>query len=382
MVRGRRLLAAVLLVVALAAALAAGIVWHVARSALDSPRDFASVGDSVLFVVSSGETSRQILERLESQGIVASALAARAYLSRLLDDPPLLAGEYRIVSPISTIELLRMLRAGEVVTYPVTIVEGLTYFETADHLAAHGFGDRTALLGELADPGRIAELDPAASNLEGYLFPDTYRFPRGTSAKRVGDTLVASFRSRFESAVRPAFAPEERRSLRELVILASLVEKEAKVDAERPLIAAVYANRLRRGIGLYADPTIIYGLKLAGRWDGDLRRRDLEADSPWNSYRQPGLPPGPICSPGLASLLAAVRPARVDYLYFVSKNDGTHLFSASLAEHNRNVEVWQRRFFRERRRSAPRRSRRARCVAEHGLTGSQPRWRLSPAEET
>jgi len=136
------------------------------------------------------------------------------------------------------------------------------------------------------------------------------------------------------------------------VILGSLVEKEAKLDEERPLIAAVYANRLRRQIGLYADPTIIYGLKLAGTWDGDLRKRDLESDSPWNTYRRAGLPPGPICSPGLASLRAAARPADVGYLYFVSRNDGSHVFSSTLAEHNRNVEIWQRRYFREHRKPA------------------------------
>ena len=160
--------------------------------------------------------------------------------------------------------------------------------------------------------------------------------------------LVEEFRRRFEREVRPLLAPGDGRGVRELVILASLVEKEARLDAERPLVAAVYANRLRRGMGLYADPTLIYGLKLAGRWDGDLRRRDLEADSPWNTYRVPGLPPGPICSPGAASLRAAARPADSPFLYFVSRNDGSHVFATTLTEHNRNVEIWQKRFFRER----------------------------------
>jgi UPF0755 protein len=169
------------------------------------------------------------------------------------------------------------------------------------------------------------------------------------SEKAVADALVANFRTRFERDVRPLLAADDARTPREIVVLASLVEKEARLDAERPLVAAVYANRLRRGMGLYADPTIIYGLKLAGRWDGDLRRRDLEWDSPWNSYRRAGLPPGPIASPGAASLAAAARPANAPYLYFVSRNDGSHVFSTTLAEHNRNVEIWQRRYFRERR---------------------------------
>ncbi len=131
--------------------------------------------------------------------------------------------------------------------------------------------------------------------------------------------------------------------------LASIVEKEAQLDEERPVIAGVYRNRLDRGIGLYADPTVIFALKQLGTWDGDIRRRDLELDSPYNTYRYPGLPPGPICSPGLASLLAAATPADVPYIYFVSRNDGTHVFAETLREHNRNVDEWQRRYWRDRR---------------------------------
>jgi UPF0755 protein len=133
-----------------------------------------------------------------------------------------------------------------------------------------------------------------------------------------------------------------------LVTLASIVEKEAQVDSERPLIAAVYSNRLAQGIGLAADPTVIYALKRLGRWNGNLRREDLRMESPYNTYRWAGLPPGPICSPGLASLAAAAEPAGVPYLYFVARNDGTHVFAETLAEHNRNVETWQRRYWRNR----------------------------------
>ncbi len=199
-----------------------------------------------------------------------------------------------------------------------------------------------------ANPGRIADIDAAAAHLEGYLFPDTYRFAPGTSEREIADTLVAAFRRQFDSRVRPLRAAGDSRPLRELVILASLVEKEAKLDAERPLIAAVYANRLRLGIGLYADPTIIHALKLLGRWNGNLTKSDLRMESPWNTYRVAGLPPGPICSPGLASLQAAARPADVSYIYFVSRNDGSHVFADSLAEHNRNVERWQKRPWRAR----------------------------------
>jgi UPF0755 protein len=332
---------------------AAGAAFVTARAWLFEPHAFGAPGAERRVEVASGESTRAILERLEREGLLRSALVTRVYCSRLLGDPPLQAGEYAFTSPASAVEIVAKLRAGDVVTYPVTIVEGSTYFESAEALARAGFGDRAAFTREFERAERVADLDPAATNLEGYLFPDTYRFPRRSSPATIADALVARFRQLWRDDLAPLRAPGDERSLRELVVLASLVEKEAGRADERPLVAAVYANRLRLGIGLYADPTIIYGLKLAGTWDGDLRRRDLESASPWNSYRRLGLPPGPICSPGLASLAAALRPAEVDYLYFVSRNDGSHVFAESLAEHNRNVELWQRRYFRERRAKRP-----------------------------
>ena len=345
---------AALAILLAAATLAGWATYRHLRSLLVEPHPFGAAAAELRIEVAPGETTRVILERLERVGVLRSALVARVYHSRVLGDPPLQAGQYRFVSPVAAVEVLRRLRVGDVVTYPVTIVEGWTFVETAEALARAGLGSREALVAELSSPARVRDLDPQAATLEGFLFPDTYRFPRGVSPAAIADALVTGFRRAWQRDVLPLRFIEDRRSLRELVILASLVEKEARREEERALVAAVYANRLARGIGLYADPTIIYGLKLAGRWDGDLRRRDLEEDSPWNSYRRPGLPPGPICSPGAASLAAAARPAAVDYLYFVSRNDGTHVFAESLAEHNRNVELWQRRYFRERRRSAPR----------------------------
>ncbi len=160
---------------------------------------------------------------------------------------------------------------------------------------------------------------------------------------------MRTFRQRFEQ-VRPLLDARPRAGgVRELVALASIVEKEAQLEPERPLIAAVYHNRIDRGMGLQADPTVIFALKRLGRWNGNLRRDDLRLDSPYNTYRYAGLPPGPICSPGLASLRAAGDPADAPYLYFVSRNDGTHVFAETLADHNRNVERWQRRYWRERR---------------------------------
>ncbi|GMU64323.1 MAG: hypothetical protein AMXMBFR36_05970 [Acidobacteriota bacterium] len=342
----RRILVASIVLLALIAA-AGAAAWFWAERELERPRAFAA---PVELEVAPGSSARAVLERLERDGAIGSALLARLYLGRVLGDPPIHAGEYRFEPPMSTRQVLERLVRGDVVTHPVTVVEGLTLAETAEALAGAGFGRLERFLAEFSDPRRIADFDPAAGDLEGYLFPDTYRFPRGASEAAIADALVANFRARWQHEVAPTLAAAtSTRPPRDLVILASLVEKEARLPAERPLIAAVYANRLARGIGLYADPTIIHGLKLEGRWDGNLRRSHLEEDSPWNTYRRAGLPPGPICSPGAASLAAAAAPADTPYLYFVSRNDGSHVFAETLAEHNRNVEIWQRRFFRERR---------------------------------
>jgi UPF0755 protein len=302
----------------------------------------------VAFVVRPGESALQILRHLEDARYIRSALLGRIYLRWGMGSPALQAGEYDLPPALSTVEVLEKLRRGEVRTLPLTLIEGLTVDETAQAIAAAGLGDIARLRAEFASPGRIADLDPSAIDLEGYLFPETYRFARATGEREIADTLAATFRRRYEARVRPLRSAGDTRPLREVVILASLVEKEARLDSERSLIAAVYANRLRRGIGLFADPTIIHGLKLLGRWDGNLRKSDLRMDSPWNTYRVAGLPPGPICSPGLASLEAAAQPADVEFLYFVSRNDGSHVFSTTLDEHNRNVERWQKRPWRER----------------------------------
>jgi UPF0755 protein len=342
----RRAAAWAALVVALLLVTAAVLTWRV-RASLSSPFQ-GYPGDSLSITIEEGASARRILSRLEREGVIASAFWARVYLSRVAGDPTLKAGEYSFSGPTPAVAVLDKLVRGEVVTHPLTLVEGLDLFEAATRMATGGFGDEAAFLRLVQRPDLVASLDPEATSLEGYLFPDTYHFARGTSEEEVVATLVATFRRRFEEEVAPLLGPDPGLSVRELVTLASIVEKETSLDEERPVVAGVYRNRLDRGMGLFADPTVIYGLKLAGSWDGNLRRSDLEADDPYNTYRIAGLPPGPICSPGLASLLAAARPAETPYLYFVSRNDGSHVFARTLAEHNRNVRTWQQRYWRER----------------------------------
>jgi UPF0755 protein len=300
--------------------------------------------------VPSGASATTILARLEAERVIRDARLGRLWLTAQ-GDPPLQAGEYLFRAPLSTPEALGKVIRGDVASHRVTVVEGLTLEETAAHLAGAGFGGLDALLAAMRDPAPIADLDPAAADLEGYLFPDSYSFTRGTSERAVVLALVRNFRRRWRADVEPLLPADGGRGVRELVTLASIVEKEARLAAERPLIAAVYANRLERGMGLYADPTVIYALKKAGRWDGNIRRADLALDSPYNTYRHAGLPPGPIASPGAGSLRAAAAPADVPHLYFVGRNDGSHVFATTLQEHNRNVHQWQRLYWRERRRA-------------------------------
>ncbi|MDE2692203.1 MAG: endolytic transglycosylase MltG [Acidobacteriota bacterium] len=331
--------------VAALAALAAAAAGLVAWAEREVERPLGS--GNVELAIERGAPLVSILDQLSAAGVIGDPLLARLYLDYRRPDDVLQAGEYRFEQPMSTVAALDRVIRGDVVTYPVTVIEGLTLQETAEHLASEGFGELDAFLAAMSLPGLIADLDPAAESLEGYLFPDTYAFPRDTGETEIVEAMVRNFRRRVEGHLDAA--ADHGLDPRGLVTLASIVEKEAGAIEERPLVSAVFHNRLDRGIGLYADPTIIYALKMAGTWDGNLRRRDLELDSPYNTYVHPGLPPGPICSPGEHSLRAAAEPADVSYLYFVSRNDGTHVFAETLAEHNRNVARWQVRYWRERR---------------------------------
>jgi UPF0755 protein len=230
----------------------------------------------------------------------------------------------------------------------VTFPEGHTIAEMAVLAESHGIGTAAAFVDAANDASLIRALDPAARNLEGYLFPETYPVPRRTDASHLVRLMV----ERFEHVLTPEMRRRiEARGLliHQAVTLASIVEKEAARADERPVIAAVYLNRFRIGMALQCDPTVIYALQRAGKYTGNLRRDDLAFDSPYNTYRYAGLPPGPIASPGRASLEATIHPADVDFLYFVSRNDGSHEFARTLEEHNRNVQKYQVQYFRDQR---------------------------------
>ena len=249
------------------------------------------------------------------------------------------AGVYEFTGPISAADVVDKLARGDVILKSVTIREGLDRFTIGRMFAAEGLGHVTEWDKLTADPELIRDIAPDATSLEGYLFPDTYKFNPGTPARTIIAAMVQNFRKHFGGEM--AYITTGL-NLHQTVTLASIVETEAKLPQERPLVASVYLNRYRKHMLLGADPTVIYALKLAGRWDGNIRKPDLQMESPYNTYRVPGLPPGPIANPGLASLHAAAAPASTAFLYFVAKNDGSHAFSTNIDEHNRNVNLYQR----------------------------------------
>ena len=332
----------------LTGALCGAAVASIAYTRVHEPFRAYTVAEQTVEIPRGAETST-IGEQLVTAGVIRDRLAFRVALWLSGHDRRLQAGEYRFDRPMSALEVLDKIARGEVVLLTLTFPEGLTIPEMAGVFESNGFGAAGDFITAARNRALVEAIDPAATDLEGYLFPDTYAFPRGTDATGVVRQMV----DRFGQILTPELRDAGRArglSVRELVTLASLVEKETARADERSTVAGVYANRLRIGMGLQCDPTVIYALERAGKFDGNLRRADLTFDSPYNTYLHPGLPPGPIAAPGRGSLEAAARPAQVDYLYFVSRNDGSHEFARTLAEHNRNVQKYQLQYFRDLRR--------------------------------
>ena len=287
--------------------------------------------------VEQGDSLAAVARKLHGQKLILNEKLFSLWARFLGVEKKIHWGLYRFDAALPAREVLDRVVMGKGVFLSITIPEGLTVREVAELLGKMQIADNEKFLAQAADPALLVSLGQEEKGLEGYLFPDTYHFTPATPEK----DILWAMAERFRKATQPllARAAEERQlSFHEIITLASIIEKETGVEAERPLVSAVFHNRLRRQMPLQSDPTVIYGLK---NFNGNLTRKDLRDPSPYNTYRITGLPPGPICNPGLSSINAALRPADVPFLYFVSKNDGSHFFSESLEEHNRAVKIYQ-----------------------------------------
>jgi UPF0755 protein len=320
-----------------AVALTGAALWTL----LDLFSPYRSYSENVLFVVESGEQAPQVADSLVARGVLRHDLP---FLIRYWAGRPrhsLRAGEYLFDRPLRPIDVYRKLVQGDVYLHVVVIPEGSDRFDIARILSSRlGLDPQQVLrVTQLAAP--IRDLDAAAPSLEGYLFPDTYRFARGVSAATVVLTMLTRFRHILATRLAKDL-PGSSAGWHQVITLASLVEKETPEASERPLIAGVFERRLRTGMPLQCDPTVLYAARLDRRPAGPITESDLELDSPYNTYRHPGLPPGPIANPGEASIRAVLHPAGGEALYFVANNHGGHVFARSLAEHQLNVSRYRR----------------------------------------
>ncbi len=283
-----------------------------------------------------GTSAREIADRLANAGVVRSPLDF--WLARLAaQQVKLQAGEYRFAGPASPLEVVRRIARGDVFYYELVVPEGKNMFDIAAAVEQLGVFPASAFLTAARNPALIRDLDPAAPSLEGYLFPNTYRLNHSTTPERLCRMMTGKFREEWKKLHSAA-------DVHRTVTLASLVEKEGKLAEERPVIAAVFENRLRLGMKLDCDPTTIYAALLEGRYRGTIYRSDLESGHPYNTYRHAGLPPGPIANPGMASLKAVLAPAESEALYFVLRpgDSGAHEFSRNIVQHEAATAKYRR----------------------------------------
>jgi UPF0755 protein len=288
-----------------------------------------------------GTPTSQIFGTLAREGVVSHAQLAEVYFRVYRGGTPLQAGEYRFDRPTPIDEVIDRINRGDVVRYTVVVPEGLTADETIELFWKQGLTSEASLRRALLLTDLLPGLAQGAPDLEGFLFPDTYIVTRSNTARQIVERMVSEFRRRFSSEMRQQ-ARELDRSPREVVTIASIVEKESSLSHEGPLIASVYWNRLRHGMRLQADPTVVYALKKDGKWTGMVHRSDYAYESPYNTYLVEGLPPGPICSPGGNALKSALTPAKTEYLYFVANESGGHTFSKTFEEHLQAIAAARR----------------------------------------
>jgi UPF0755 protein len=334
-----KLLLKIFLVLVLVAGGAAAWVWY----GLTQPyHGFPSEG--VFVQVPRGASSRTVARLLERNGVLRSALAFELY-ARRHPRRSLQAGEYLFSQPATATSIFWRLAKGDVYSVSFTVHEGETMFDIARDLEAGKFMPADDFLKAANNGDLIHDIAPQAQTLEGFLFPATYNLPRHPVPVELAAEMTHKFKEQWAMLKLAAGDPPGKADPQEaarIVTLASLVERETPRPEERPLVASVFENRLRRGMPLQCDPTVIYAMERLSQYSGKLMGADLRFDSPYNTYEHKGLPPGPIGNPGVASLRAVVQPAETDYLYFVANTQGGHFFSATLAEHNKNVVKYRR----------------------------------------
>jgi UPF0755 protein len=323
-------------------ALYGGYRWL--TNAMDRPHTHEAARKSI--VIEPGSSSGEILAKLSREGVIESEYPIKIWLRVFGENKRFKAGEYEFKSPITPRQVVNLLAQGSVSTRQFTIPEGYNHFDVASVLSGlEGLKEPIKSPGEVVAMMRnvalIQDLDPKAKDLEGYLFPDTYEYAASTTREKLIEVMVKRFRKVFTPELQER-ARQMNMTPRQVVALASLVEKEAKVDTEREMISQVFHKRLKMGAPLACDPTVIYAALIEGKYKGKIYRSDLDRDSPYNTYKHAGLPPGPIASPGKRSLQAALYPSDTDYLFFVvdaTRNDGSHKFSASSSDHDRAVQL-------------------------------------------
>lgn len=336
----------ILFVLFIIAILAVGGVSFWLYNALTTPHNHEKTNQVIQ--IPKGATPNEIVDKLNAEGILAAQLPTLVYLRSFGDASKLKAGEYQFASPITPLQILKELEKGEERTTKLTIPEGFTRFDIAKRIAEKfpqtpPMNDK-AILYLMDDVSLIKDFDPTAKNLEGYMYPNTYSFPIETNPQEIIKTMVEQFKKTWK----PEWTDKAKqlgRTPHEIVTIASLIETESHVEAERPVVASVIYNRLAKNIPLGIDQTVVYIAKMQNRWDGTIHKSDLEVESPYNTRRFGGIPPGPISSVSESALKAALNPAQTDYIYYVldvSKTDGTSVFSNNARDFERAKAAYQK----------------------------------------
>jgi UPF0755 protein len=353
-----RLLVAVFILLALAVMVVAGASYWVFAT-VNKPHAHTRSADYIK--IERGTAPREIIARLVDEGIIVNPTATNVYLRFFGDASKLQAGEYQFPSPITPLEVLRQLEKGQDRTFKLTIPEGFTRFDIAKRMLKELPGgshvtpiDEASLLAMMDDTTLIRDISPEAKNLEGYMYPSTYDVPIGMPPEKISKVLIESMVAQFRKVWKPEWTAQARaigRTPHEIVTIASLIETETGVENERTIVAGIINNRLKKNIPLGIDQTNVYIAKMMGRWDGTIHKSDLEVNSPYNTRKRPGLPPGPISSVSESSIKAALNPDQNNFLFYVRNvdlNDGSHWFYASAAEFEKGKAKYQQWLEKER----------------------------------